>query len=147
MKFDVLKIEQCDFVYQMEKDIFPDSYSLESLLYDCSNPLKRGFVLIEDETIVAYMLCSTVLDEINIDRIAVEKDYRKRGLASYLLQSFINYCRDNGLKIINLEVRSSNDSAIGLYEKFGFKRVGERKNYYHDNNEDAMLYTLIIEGQ
>ena len=147
MNFEILKITQCDSIYRMEKDIFPDSYSLSSLQADCSNPLKRGFVLTEGDNVVAYMLCSTVLDEINIDRIAVEKDYRKRGLASYLLQSFINYCRDNGLKFVNLEVRSSNDSAIGLYEKFGFKRVGERKNYYPDNNEDAMLYTLIIEGQ
>ena len=147
MNFEILKIEQCDCVFQMEKDIFPDSYSLQSLQSDCSNPLKRGFVLTENDNIVAYMLCSTVLDEINIDRIAVRKKFRKCGFASCLLESFINYCRDSGLTIINLEVRSSNMVAVGLYEKFGFKKVGERRNYYPDNNEDAMLYTLIIEGQ
>ncbi len=146
MNFEILKTKQCDCIFQMEKDIFPDSYSLLSLQSDCSNPLKRGFVLTEDDNIVAYMLCSTVLDEINIDRIAVRKEYRKHGVASCLLQSFIDYCKNNELTIINLEVRASNVAAVGLYEKFGFKKVGERKNYYPDNKEDALLYTLIIEG-
>lgn len=147
MNFEVLKTTQCDSIFEMEKDIFPDSYSLTSLQSDCSNPLKRGFVLLEDNIIVAYMLCSTVLDEINIDRIAVKKECRRKGLASILMQSFIDYCKNNGLAVVTLEVRSSNVCAIGLYEKFGFGKVGERKRYYPDNNEDAILYTLIIEGQ
>lgn len=147
MNFEALKTEQCDSVFQLEKDIFPDSYSLESIVSDCSNPKKSGFVLTDDGDVVAYMLCSSVLDEINIDRIAVKEAFRKSGLASFLLERFISYCKDNGLTIINLEVRSSNLAAQRLYEKFGFKKVGERKRYYPDNNEDAMLYTLIIEGQ
>ena len=43
------------------------------------------------------------------------------------------------IKLLHLEVRVSNEAAIGLYEKYGFKSLGSRKGYYQDNNEDALI--------
>ena len=79
-------------------------------------------------------------------RIAVKNDVRKKGIGSQMLRNVISYCKGNNINILNLEVRSSNIAGHRLYEKFGFEKVGERKKYYSDNNEDAYLYTLIIEG-
>jgi ribosomal-protein-alanine N-acetyltransferase len=43
--------------------------------------------------------------------------------------------------VVTLEVRRSNEAAIALYRKYGFVQVGERRRYYDDNREDALIYT------
>ena len=48
-------------------------------------------------------------------------------------------CKKNEIKYITLEVRASNEPAIKLYEKYGFKSLGTRKGYYQNNNEDALI--------
>ena len=55
------------------------------------------------------------------------------------MHTAIEDCYKNGIKYITLEVRVSNIKAIGLYEKYGFKSLGTRKQYYQDNNEDALI--------
>ena len=54
----------------------------------------------------------------------------------------INYCKNKGLLKINLEVNSSNTTAINLYKKWGFTQVGSRKNYYQNN--DGPLFTKTL---
>jgi len=62
-----------------------------------------------------------------------------------LIQSLISYSRENGISAITLEVRKSNIPAITLYESFGFVRAGLRKNYYSNNNEDAIIMWLYLD--
>ena len=60
-------------------------------------------------------------------------------IAQILLISQIEYLYKNMVKYLTLEVRESNQKAINLYEKYGFKSLGKRKNYYQNNNEDALI--------
>ena len=61
-----------------------------------------------------------------------------------MLGMMIEKAKNLGLTVLSLEVRENNASAVSLYESFGFKRVGYRKNYYKDPAEGAVLMDLVL---
>jgi ribosomal-protein-alanine N-acetyltransferase len=63
------------------------------------------------------------------------------GIGERLLLSAIDVAKEYGQEVVTLEVRKSNESAQSLYDKYAFQRVGLRRNYYTDNNEDAVIMT------
>ncbi len=85
---------------------------------------------------------TSVLDEGDITNIAVRQDYRRQGIASSILESMIAEAKKLELSFLTLEVRKFNLSAIKLYEKFGFTVRGERKNFYRNPTENAIIMTL-----
>ena len=94
----------------------------------------------DTDEIVAYAAVSFVLDECNINRIAVVPEYRGRGLGTYLLECIEEFLSPD-VTVFNLEVRESNKHAIEMYEKFGYAVLGRRKNFYRCPVEDALLMT------
>ena len=89
--------------------------------------------------LIGYMGIWTVFEEAHITTLAVREKYRNSQIAQILLISQIEYLYKNMVKYLTLEVRESNQKAINLYEKYGFKSLGKRKNYYQNNNEDALI--------
>lgn len=100
----------------------------------------------EDGALLGYAVLSTVLDEGNLDNIAVAPEARRNGVADALLSALTAFGREH-LACLMLEVRSSNAPAIALYEKHGFTAVGRRKNYYDAPREDAILMTLSFDTE
>ena len=80
-----------------------------------------------------------VLDEANINNVAVHPDYRGRGISKLLMNTLIKMAADEGAKHMYLEVWSSNSVAQGLYRGLGFKMIGLRSGYYIDTGEDAIV--------
>ena len=66
------------------------------------------------------------------------------GVGGNLIEFLKAYGKENSFAYIFLEVRKSNAPAIGLYEKCGFEKIGERKNFYDTPKEDAVLYKFEI---
>ena len=97
----------------------------------------------EDGAVLGYAVLSVVLDEGNLDNIAVAPEARRQGVADALLEALVGFGRDR-LALLMLEARSSNAPAIALYQKHGFAVVGRRKNYYDAPREDAVLMTLTF---
>lgn len=97
----------------------------------------------ENGALLGYAVLSTVLDEGNLDNIAVAPEARRNGVADALLSALTAFGREH-LTCLMLEVRASNAPAIALYEKHGFAAVGRRKNYYDAPREDAVLMTLTF---
>ena len=93
----------------------------------------------ENGEILGY--CGVVMaqDEGDITNVAVKETMRRKGVGSLLLESLISETAKRGVKKLFLEVRAGNTKAIPLYEKYGFKNVGIRKNYYQDPVEDAII--------
>ncbi len=83
-----------------------------------------------------------VVDEAHIGTIAVHPDYRRRGIGKKLLAYSLLGSLVRGASSAYLEVRRSNLAAQALYQRFGFQVIGERRRYYHDNGEDALLLGL-----
>ena len=71
--------------------------------------------------------------------IAVDPPHRGRGIATMLLERLFESTNDDQHRGYTLEVRVSNETAIGLYERLGFTARGLRRGYYTDNREDALI--------
>lgn len=130
-------------VAALEKICFPaDPWSGELFRDALDNP-RTAILLAEGENgaVLGYAVLSAVLDEGNLDNIAVAPDARRRGVADALVGALTGFGREH-LSVLMLEVRASNAPAIALYEKHGFTAVGRRKNYYDAPREDAILMTL-----
>lgn len=148
MRFRIVPITAAHLsaVAALEQVCFPtDPWSMELFQAALDNPstsilLAEG----EDGAILGYAVLSVILDEGNLDNIAVAPQARRQGVADALLNVLTGFGRER-LAALMLEVRASNTPAIALYGKHGFAAVGRRKNYYDAPREDAILMTLTFE--
>jgi ribosomal-protein-alanine N-acetyltransferase len=106
------------------------------------NPTSRCWVVEVDKKIIDIIVSWLILDELNIATIATHPDFRMQGVGKKVLLHALKTARDEGVIRSFLEVRESNDAAIKMYTSFGFVEDGRRKEYYKDNNEDAILMSL-----
>ncbi len=127
---------------QIENECFSRPYSNESFLQDLCGDKVKVFVKIQNEKIVGFISLYIFLDEANLQQIAVLEDFRRKGIASELIEYSIEYLKQNKVKKFYLEVNETNFVAIKTYEKFGFKQVVTRKNYY--GNQSAVVYELML---
>lgn len=97
------------------------------------NPFLKNYVYLENNEPIGLISYSLIYDRIELEYIWTSFEHRKKGIASKLMDKMI----EENVKNITLEVRTTNEGAIKLYEKYNFKIVSTRKNYY--GNEDAYL--------
>jgi ribosomal-protein-alanine N-acetyltransferase len=91
------------------------------------------------QQVIGYIFCRLVENELHILRIAVEPNWRSRGIASWLLKRCVGLAGEKGATSAFLKVRPSNQNAISLYHKQGFRVIGKQPNYYTDTREDALV--------
>ena len=130
-----------DEVATIENDCFSHPWSRRSLESELQNETSRFLVAVEDGRVIGYIGMSAVIDEGYLFNAAVDSHYRKKGVGSALVRELVTWCQKHDFAFLTLEVRESNAPAIALYSRFGFVRVGERKNYYSDPAENALLMT------
>ncbi len=132
--------EDVDEVFHIEELSRPNHHwSKESFYNELSNNLASYYCIKKNNNVLAYIGFWKIIDEAHITTLAVHPDYRNMQLAQVLLIKTIEDCYKDKVKYITLEVRESNKAAISLYEKFLFDSIGMRKNYYQDNNENAII--------
>lgn len=107
------------------KDIFKEIFNQELKLNIYSK-----IIAYKEDKIIGFIIYDDIYDRYEIEYIGVLEEYRNKGIGSKLMEYLDN-------KNISLEVDVNNENAIKLYEKYGFKKVSIRKNYY--NNHDAYL--------
>jgi ribosomal-protein-alanine N-acetyltransferase len=93
------------------------------------------------EPVIGFVGVWLMVDETHIVTIAVREGYRRRGIGELLLIAAIDLALLNKRGTVSLECRVSNDAAVALYEKYGFRRLGIRPSYYSDTREDAAIMT------
>ena len=124
----------------LEKMCFSAPWSKQALIESAENGTKFFIAEIYGK-ISGYIGINTVLDEGYITNIAVFPEYRKMGIGTALLAHTEEFAKNIGLSFITLEVRESNTAAISLYEKHGFKKQGQRKKFYINPTENALILT------
>lgn len=134
-------------VAEIEKECFSSPWSEKSLLEETENGNAYFFVADINGEIVGYMGTISVFGECSVTNVAVKEKVRGNGIASALLHRAILNSIYMGDEFITLEVRKSNTPAISLYEKFGFVKMGERKNFYRLPTEDAFIYNKYLKGE
>ncbi len=115
------------------------------LLYD---PL--GLILvatIEDANpsrVAGFAALHRVMDEAELRNMAVDLEDQRTGIARALLAEGCRILKTQGVARLFLEVRASNQPAIGLYRSTGFKLMNTRRDYYHDPDEDALVMACMV---
>ena len=126
----ISQIEACDFerLYEIEQQAHLVPWSLGTLK---NNQGERylNLKLIENNQIIGFAICQTVLDEATLFNIAILPNYQGCGFGKLLLGELIFQLKERGVQTLWLEVRESNPARF-LYEKVGFNEVDIRKNYY-----------------
>ena len=133
-----------DDVYIIETECFSHPWSKQSLEEELNNETSLFLVAKEENEVIGYIGMSIVIDEGYIFNVAVRESYRNKGVATSLINELVTYGKKNNFSFITLEVRESNLPAISLYSKFGFIKAGERKDYYSNPKENAILLTKYL---
>ena len=132
-------------IAELEKECFSEPWSENSLRDELTNETARFFVLRDSEKLLGYIGANNICNEVYITNVAVNSKCRGKGYGGILVKHLIKQSEAERAFFITLEVRKSNENAIKLYEKCGFKLIGERKNFYSKPTEDALIYTYYIE--
>jgi ribosomal-protein-alanine N-acetyltransferase len=98
-----------------------------------------NFVVKSPALLLGYIFGNKAADEAEIHKIAVAPAYRRRGLATILLDAACNYLAAHGTAACFLEVRQGNEAALHLYQKHLFLPIDSRKNYYTSPPDDAII--------
>lgn len=132
-KIDINFYEKVEELFLLEEKIFLFSaYTFFNLKEFFEDKNYKIFIAENNNEILAYLLIMDGIDSYDILKIGIKTEYRGMGIGEKLLENILD-------KNIFLEVRKSNLGAIKFYEKNKFIKISERKNYYKDNNEDAII--------
>ncbi len=129
----------------LEREVFSSPWSEQSLIDFIRREDTIFLACIQDERFLGYIGAYVTYPEISITNVVTDGAFRKRGVASALLKELTERAKKIKAEKIILEVRLSNIPAIALYEKFGFAKVGIRKNFYTKPREDAYVMILNIQ--
>lgn len=139
--YKLMDTSHIEGVFELSKNSFHTPWSLESITQELNNSLARYIIAVDDSTnkVVGFVGMWVIAGEGNITNIAVDSDFKKRGIGYNLLLNLFDICKKENCPDLTLEVRVSNIPAQKLYEKTGFINEGIRKKYYEDNGEDAII--------
>lgn len=139
-----MKESDVALVARIEKLSFSLPWSETSFFDETHKVRALPRVAVLDDTIVGYVCSEYLGDECHILNLAVHPDYRKQGIANAIVEHILEELKLKACRFLYLEVRASNYVARKLYQSFGFKIVGTRKNYYISPVEDATIMMLEI---
>ena len=126
-------------VAALESKIFSMPWKRDDFWRMAENKNAAYIVGVLDDKIIAYAGAWLAFSDAEVMNIAVDENFRGQGFGKKIFAALIKICIERGATAITLEVRASNISAIKLYESFGLKSVGVRKNYYDNPTEDALI--------
>lgn len=132
--------KDAEAIEDLEQICFSQPWSYISIYYDIAENTKAVYLVAQiEEDVVGYAGLWKIGDEGHITNVAVAPEQRRKSIGDMLVGALIEVTEEEGITSHTLEVRKSNIGAIRLYEKHGFTVEGERKAYYEDNGEDALI--------
>lgn len=137
--FRKMTAEDAEQISEIEIKTFSMPWKREDFWRESTNENAEYVVGEVDEKIVAYAGAWISFNEAEVMNVAVDENFRGQGIGKKIFSELIRVCKLRGAKAITLEVRPSNSAAIRLYESFGLRSVGRRKNYYDKPTEDALI--------
>ena len=124
----------------IERESYPTPWSRSMFDAELRKPSALALgAFTESDVLVGYAFVSRYVDAWHVMNVAVAGSYRRRGIASALLERLFAVTESDPRRGYTLEVRISNTGAIRLYEQLGFEARGIRRGYYTDNREDALI--------
>jgi [ribosomal protein S18]-alanine N-acetyltransferase len=134
-----LKLRDLGGVERIERRSYASPWSRSMFASELAKPSSMCLGAFDEKRLVGYLIISRYVDAWHVMNVAVEPEYRRRGIATMLLERLFELTAGSADRGYTLEVRVSNKGAITLYERLGFRARGVRPNYYTDNREDAIV--------
>ena len=138
MKIVELLKEDAQKISEVFVASFSDGWTEKMIVDGFNGGLLNAFGVQENNRLIGVITFSKGLESIDIEDVAVLPERRRKGVASSLIEAVKTSAKESGIKKILLEVRSSNEGAIALYQTQGFGKISTRKKYYK-NGEDAIV--------
>jgi [ribosomal protein S18]-alanine N-acetyltransferase len=135
----VLELDDLTAIETIEQQAYPTPWSRSMFASELAKPTSICLGAFEAQELVGYVINSRYVDAWHVMNVAVAPEHQRRGIATALLERLFELTREDERRGYTLEVRVSNEDAIGLYEKLGFEPRGIRRGYYTDNREDALI--------
>ena len=134
-----LRTSDLDRIEELERESYPTPWSRSMFAGELAKPSGICLGAFQGADMLGYLIVARYVDAWHIMNVAVDPGHQRRGVATRLLERLFELTRDDERRGYTLEVRVSNDSAIGLYRDLGFVETGVRRGYYTDNREDALI--------
>ena len=142
MNIELRRLEprDLDTVEEIERASYPTPWSRSMFVAELRKPSALALGAYSEEGgLIGYAFVSRYVDAWHVMNVAVAAGYRRRGVATTLLERLFELTASDPRSGYTLEVRVSNTQAIRLYERLGFEARGIRRGYYTDNREDAVI--------
>jgi ribosomal-protein-alanine N-acetyltransferase len=155
LSLELMREADVNTVQEIEREIFATPWPRNAYYRELASRASAHYVVLRqdgpverpaqvraadfDPTIIGYGGMWRMYDEAHVTTIGVRHDLQHRGYGRMIFAGLVQAAYDMGAKWVTLEVRTTNDNAMKMYEGFGFKVIGRRKGYYTDNGEDAIV--------
>lgn len=139
---EVTAIEQLSQGSPWPEQLFRDELSRDFAYMEVARVRRTP----DTSEVTAFCNYWLVHDEVHLLNLATHPSWRRRGIATRLIEHLIDFARAHQCRYITLEVRASNHGARALYAAHGFVAQGVRPKYYSNNGEDAVVMTLELSG-
>ncbi len=142
-----MREEDLPQVCAIENGSFPNPWRVMTFRGEIHNQtISFPLVIVHSlhKSVIGYVIFWKVFEDVQINNIAVHPDYRRLGIGRTVLEGIIEQLRKEGIKNVTLEVRPSNNAALTLYRKLGFRPLTIRKGYYTNPDEDALVLNLKL---
>jgi ribosomal-protein-alanine N-acetyltransferase len=155
LSLELMREGDVNTVQEIERDIFATPWPRNAYYRELASRASAHYVVLRQEgmaerpsgfpspdfdpTIIGYGGMWRMYDEAHVTTIGVRLDLQHSGFGRILFAGLVQAAYDMGAKWVTLEVRTTNENAMHMYEGFGFKVIGRRKGYYTDNGEDAIV--------
>jgi [ribosomal protein S18]-alanine N-acetyltransferase len=136
-------------VMRIERSTFPfDAWSEGMLRGELADqPRTRHYIVaVAGEEIVGYAGLAAAGDQADVQTIAVSAPMQRVGVGSAMLKELLAEAVRRGATAVFLEVRADNPPAQAMYERFGFERIGLRRDYYDDGTDAVMMMRKLNGG-
>ncbi len=143
--FSPMSLSDIPAVLDIEQESFSDPWSGRLFAEELDGDARRLNATIKiNGLLIGYGIGWVVADEFHLGNLAVARSLRGRGYGRRLLRHMLDEASGRGCRICSLEVRASNQAAIGLYRSFGFRAIALRSRYYGDEDALVMLADLPV---
>jgi ribosomal-protein-alanine N-acetyltransferase len=141
---DIMEIERVSFRAPWSRQVFVEELERDWAHVDVLRMREAPSPGRAHAPVLAFVNYWLVRDEVHVLNVATHPSARRQGHAARLIEHVVAFAHRRKCRYITLEVRRSNQAAIRLYRKYGFRPVGIRPNYYVEDNEDAIVMLLEL---
>jgi ribosomal-protein-alanine N-acetyltransferase len=145
LQFAHMQVDDLPEVLEIEYAIYPFPWTRGNFLDSLYSGYETWIVRDSSHRVAGYFLVMSAVDEAHLLNITVRANVQGQGIGRMMLDKVVALTQEKGMHTVLLEVRPSNHRALAVYKRYGFSRIGLRKNYYpaaQDTREDAIVMRL-----